>query len=233
MNTKPTTTTEETFSTTVSFDVTDYGEAVLVEVRPSESARHTSIRKKSLVFSGPTFRRMQRRHGRTSWVLDTKETRYRVFRVVTPEYFEHYASGEMRRFKFKGERLSENPADVLAGGDFRLAVWDNTSYDGNLYGLDGRAVPRAIWVDYVHGHLKGTENEMASIVEKLSAHEQVTGVRMIEIFPCNADFEGQRGVEYMFTPTPRQFALWGPGQHSDESYSGAYDRIRKLVKCGR
>lgn len=221
-------TTKETFTITVTFDVTDYGPAVLVEIRPK--GRFCDVRKDTIVLDGPTFRRMQKRHEGTSWVLCAKDT----CRVMTPEYYACYVSGGLPRssdFNDADRRLAKDPRIALENGEFHLAVRDQHSYDGNFYGLNGRAIPRPIRVDYIYGHLKGSREAMKIIAEKLRVHDQVTEVNVSRIFDMNADFYDQHSIEYLFTPTLRQFTQWGPGSKGHD-HNVAYAMIRKLVKCG-
>lgn len=215
-------TIKEAFTTTVTFRVTDYGEAVLVEVRPS-GTRHSTIRKDAFVFSKQFFNRMLREHGGISWVLNTE-----CCRVVTPEYYKHYTGGESRRSDFDGDRYTKDPVAALANGDFHLAVRDQSGIDGNFYGLDGRPVPRSIWLSYINGRVKGTREQMAAAEKKLSTHKQVTEVQRSEIPYFNASFDGEETVEFKFTPTPRQFARWAKNEGGSDSF-GAIERIRKLV----
>lgn len=231
-----TTTTEEKFTTTITFNVTDYGRAVLVEVRPS--GRFCAVGKNTIVFDGPTFRRMQRQSKDATWILRTKDT----CRMVTPEYYACYVSGGLPRsvdFNDANKRLAKDPRVVLENGDFHLAIRDSHGYDHNFYDLSGKAIPRPIRVDYIFGHLHGSQEAMELVAEKLRTHEQVTEVTVSRILDDDDRYDApwataataRYGIEYLFTPTPRQFAKWGPGSKGYE-YNAMYARIRKLVKCG-
>ena len=221
--------TLEEFKAIVTFKITDYGPAVLVEVYPT--GKHCSIRKDAIVLDGPTFRQGQEQHnGATSWVIGSKE----ACRVVTPEYYKHYTDGNLIHRPWycneKRKRNAEDPSVALSNGDFHLAVRPGDC-DRNFYGLDGRAIPHAIWVDHIFGHLKGTPAEMEVAAEKLSADDQVTKIDVSEIFHMNADFEGQHGIEFLFTPTDEQFAMWGPGSEGHD-FHAMYATIRSLVGLG-
>lgn len=219
------------FTATVSFSVTDYGPVVFVETRVS--GRFCDVKNGTDIFGGPTFRRAQEqnRGQGAAWIVRAKGGGYKV---VTPEYLECYTSGKLARtdkFDKPGKRLAKDPKGALENGDFHLVVRDKFIYDHNLYGLDGRVILRPIRVDHIYGHLQGTLEAMEIIANKLRTHDQVTEVTVSRHHNSNADFHDQHGIEYLFTPTPRQFTQWGPGSEGYES-DKAVDRIRKLVKCG-
>lgn len=219
------------FTATVSFSVTDYGPVVFVETRVN--GRFCAVKNGTDIFDGPTFRRAQEQNrGKgAAWILHAKG---RGYKVVTPEYLKCYTSGKLARtdeFDKPGKRLAEDPKAVLENGDFHLVVRDNFICDHNLYDLSGHAIPRPIRVDHIYGHLQGTLEAMEIIAKKLRAHDQVTEVTVSRHHNSNADFHDQHGIEYLFTPTPRQFAQWGPGSE-DYEFHKAFDKIRRLVKCG-
>lgn len=141
------------------------------------------------------------------WVFDLP--RDQELTIATKAYMDYYISGVPHEWSSvnEGDRYVAEAKwkKILDSGDFSRVILDQFYYDSMIRDCDGNPILRAFHVDYISGQLNERNYDLNKLAAHLRKQKGVSDLEIIEIPYYNADFSGQKAIEFTFLPSPQLF----------------------------
>jgi hypothetical protein len=127
--------------------------------------------------------------------------------IATKGFYKHYTTKIFWKIDYdQRHQPIEKASALLEAKQYHLFLKDNTSLDGYCYDYEGKPILRPFYLDYIRGRVSQSNyKNLKGILAILKENPQVSLIKVIEIPYYNASREGEKAIEFLFTPTAEQF----------------------------
>ena len=191
------------------YEIEDFGKAVLV-VSKVHSGKAPSLPTDIVVptstttidvLRGSFFRKRAKSYGKAWLTKGHAIPRTELLTVVKKDYLQWYKTKSGLSYE-REDPYVKDPRRVLRKGNWEQVVGDWTWYNGLMYGLNGKAIPRLIHFDDIAG-LCSTEYNLTQCRKVLQKNPKVLNIELVNVPYYNG---GGTALTFDYQPTAREFA---------------------------
>jgi hypothetical protein len=183
----------------------------IVKLREDDSTlKRLSTRKKEP--KGTSFcitRKLYEANKDKSFFFVDKVSREDQFEAITSKFFKAYQAGIGWKIEFADWHI--DLLQALKDGKFERVVKNRYMNDHTLLDSKDRVIYHRVRFDYVHGQVHESNYRIDDLVKHFKKRKDITNIDVISIPYYNADFSGERAVEFTYIPPMsrwNQFVGW-------------------------
>jgi hypothetical protein len=147
------------------------------------------------------FEKQMKKHGNLDWLIFKTDIDHDEYLVgITIDNLNDYVNNQEATIKWKYldivELANENQWDQI------IANEDDWGY---CHSINGKPILQGVWMDYIQGGCTSKRYKFSQLVAFLKGHPQVSNLVDDEVPYYNAEYSGEKCVEFTFMPTEEEF----------------------------